>query len=287
MAVPSAQALSTALRKSRLARALAGFQRNNQAITAGHLAFLALVSLFPFLIVLVTVAGVIGSTASAQLALARGLDALPPDVAGVLGPVADQITAEPRGGVLTLGLASALWAASSGLEALRFAFNRAYRVRQQRQLWWRRLQSLMLTLLFASVVAAATLLNVVVPLLVDAAATLLDRPEWRTTGGPVVSGAMGGIVLVLATAALYRTLPRPDVGWLEALPGALVAVVGWMALANLFGLYLAEVAHLSPTYGSLGGVVATLLFFYLTACVVLFGCELNAAARHPPNDARP
>jgi len=94
-------------------------------------------------------------------------------------------------------------------------------------------------------------------------------------------------LLVVTLTAVYKVLPRPRVRWVEALPGAILAVILWFALAQAFGFYLREVASLSVTYGSLGGVVAALVFFYLTACVVLFGCEFNAAARHPVGDGRP
>lgn len=264
----------------RLRAAASGFERNHQFITAGHLAFVGLFALFPFLIVLVTVAGVVGSTEAASRAIETALAQVPEDVARAVGPVATQVVEAPRGGALTIGLVTALWAASSGFEALRYAFNRAYGVHQPRQLWQRRLQSLALTLVFAVVVVLATLSVVVVPMVVEAAAGLLDLPELRERGTRWLSRAFGLATLVLATAAVYRVLPRPKLRWREVVPGAVVAVVGWFALASAFGLYLREVASLSLTYGSLGGIVATLIFLYLTACVVLFGCEVNAAGRH-------
>jgi len=274
--------------RRRLRCAARGFERNHQFITAGHLAFVGIFTLFPFLIVLVSVAGVVGSTEAAREALATALEQVPDDIARALGPVAEEVIAAPRSGTVTFGLLTALWAASSGFEALRYAFNRAYGVQQPRQLWQRRAQSLALTLVFALVVVLATLSVVVVPFVVDVAVSALDLADWRERGVNLASSGLGLGVFILATAAVYKVLPRPRVGWLEVLPGAVLAVLGWFVLASAFGFYLAEVATLSLTYGSLGGVVATLVFFYLTACVVLFGCEFNAAGNHADNnDAGP
>ena len=271
----------------RLRSAALRFSHHHQFITAGHLAFVALFALFPFLIVLVTIAAAIGSTAAAEQALATAFEQLPTEVARTLAPVTEQVIDAPRRGALTLGLIAALWAASAGFEALRYGFNRAYGVFSSRQAWVRRVQSLALTLLLAVVVILATLGVVVVPLAVRAAAALADVPEWQESASAFTSRGFGVALLVVTLTAVYKVLPRPRVRWVEALPGAILAVILWFALAQAFGFYLREVASLSVTYGSLGGVVAALVFFYLTACVVLFGCEFNAAARHPVGDGRP
>ncbi len=268
----------------RLRRAVAGFERNQHFITAGHLAFVGFFALFPFLIVLVYVAAAIGSTEAAREALDAALAQMPAEVADALGPVAEQLVTTPRGGTLTFGLITALWAASSSFEALRYAFNRAYEVREPRQAWWRRAQSLALTLLFALGIVLATLSVVVVPIAVDLAAALLDLPSLRERGTTVISRSLGLSLLVAATAAIYKVLPRVPIAWSAALPGAVLCVAGFFALASAFGFYLTEIATLSLTYGSLGGVVATLVFFYLTGCVVLFGCEFNAAGDHAAGD---
>jgi membrane protein len=271
----------------RLRAAAAAFDEHHQFITAGHLAFVGLFALFPFLIVLVTIAAAVGSTEAAGRALAAAFQQMPADVANALRPVTQEILNAPRRGALTIGLISALWAASSGFEALRYGFNRAYGVVAPRQAWIRRAQSLGLTLVFAVVVIVATLGVVVVPLAVRLAAGLVDVAEWQETASALTSRGLGVALLVVALNAIYKVLPRPRLRWLHALPGAVLAVVLWFALANAFGFYLREFAMLSVTYGSLGGVVAALVFFYLTACVVLFGCEYNAVARHQRAQARP
>ncbi len=266
---------------ARWVRAFNGFNDNHQSIHAGHIAFVALLSLFPFLIVLVSVAGLIGSIEAAAEFLDMAMDQMPADVAAALGPVASEIVDAPRRGVLTIGLGAALWAASTGFEALRYAFNQAYGAQQLRQLWWRRLQSLGLTILFALVVIFTTFSMVIVPRLVAVGAALLNRPDAAVPIVPWFGPLIAFVVLVVMTAALFQVLPRARPRWLEVLPGAVFTVVGWIVCAQLFNLYLVHVAAYSITYGSLGGVVATLMFFYIAAAVLLFGCELNAAGHRP------
>ena len=277
LAVPSSEGRRGSW--ARLHRAVIGFADHNQSMHAGHIAFVGLLSLFPFVMVLVALAGLVGSTETAAKALDAALEQVPAEVARVVGPVAHDIVHAPRGGILTLGLVAALWAASAGFEALRYAFDRAYGIRATRQLWWRRLESLALTLAFALSVLLAGLALVVAPRLVRLVGGLVDRPEWSQLALPWFGPLLGATFVVGVTAALFKVLPALPLTWGEVLPGAIVTVLGWLVAGRAFELYLTHVAVYSLTYGSLGGVVATLMFFYVAAAVLLLGCEINAAGR--------
>jgi membrane protein len=267
---------------SRLYRAAIAFDTHNQSIHAGHIAFVGLLSLFPFLIVLVAVAGLVGSTQTAAEALTVALLQMPDDVASAIGPVAWEIVHAPRGGILTLGAIAALWAASTGFEALRYAFDRAYGLRATRQIWWRRLQSLALTIAFAMSILLATLSLVVIPKLLRLTGRVLNEPLLAAIDLPWFGPLFAGATVLAVTMALFKVLPEVKLGWLEVLPGAIVTVVGWVVAVWAFELYLTHVAAYSVTYGSLGGVVAALMFFYVAAAILLFGCEVNAAGRRLP-----
>ncbi|MEO1089017.1 MAG: YihY/virulence factor BrkB family protein [Pseudomonadota bacterium] len=260
-----------------LREATRAFNDHQQAVVAGHLAFVALLSLFPFLVIVVALAAAVGSTEAATEVLEVALAELPEDVAAALGPVARDIAGAPRTGTVTFGFLAALWVASSGFEALRYAFNLAYHVQQQRQLWWRRLHSLAVTLAFAASVLLATISVVVVPLVLKGIAALLDRPSLADVDVPLAGPIVGVALLILFTAILYKVLPRPQLRLVDTLPGAVLAVAAWYGATVAFTFYLEHVATYSITYGSLGGVAATLVFFYVVAGVVLFGCEFNAA----------
>src|SRR5690606_41666510 len=84
-------------------------------------------------------------------------------------------------------------------------------------------------------------------------------------------------VMVAALMALHRWLPGRRLRWTSLLPGVLATAFLWLAFASLFSLYVANLGNYGATYGSLGGVIITLLFFYVSAVLFIFGAELNAA----------
>ena len=142
---------------------------------AGHIAYMGLFALFPFLIFVVALAGFLGQGAAADNSVQLGLELLPDDVASALRPAIDEVRRAPHAGLMTFGILATLWAASSGLEALRHALNRAYAVADQPSFWRTRLESLLLTILAAIVVIVVTILLVVVPLVLDAVQILFHR----------------------------------------------------------------------------------------------------------------
>lgn len=238
---------------------------------------MSLLALFPFLIFLLALAGFLGQTDAAARFVALTLANLPPEVAATLrGPV-DEIVGARRGGLLTFGIVAALWSAGSGLEALRTAVNRAYGVSQARPIWLNRLESFLLVVAAALAIILAMLLLVLGPKLWEAVQFLLGLPEaWRQLWLPVQY--VGGLATMLgAVCAVYYLLPNIHLRLRWILPGAALAVVFWLVAASAFSLYLANFGRYAVTYGSLGGVVGALLFFYISAAILLFGAELNAA----------
>ena len=207
------------------------------------------------------------------------LTSVPPEVREVLGPPIEEILTQRRPGLLTVSILVALWAASSGVEALRVGLNEAHAVEAAPALWWRRLQSLALTLLLAAAILAATIAVVAGPFIWRLLEPLLELPErWRL---PYVAlrYALGGVVLLAVIWALYYILPNRAMRRRDALPGAVAAVVLWSVAASLFSWYLGNLANFSVTYGSLGGIAVSLFFFYVAAAIFIFGAEINAAIR--------
>jgi membrane protein len=246
---------------------------------AGYMAFAAFTSLFPFLIFLAALASFLGTAETADEVVDGMFLFLPDDVATTLAPAVHEVMAGRRGGLLTFGVLATLWTASSGVEALRDALDRAYGVEDLEPIWWRRLQSVAVVVLGALllfVVSLAVILGPVLWRLVE----FLEAPgagaELAWTLGRY---ALATLVLAAGLLALHRWLP--GAGWpLRAvLPGVLLTLGLWLLGASLFSLYLGTVADYSVTYGSLGGVVITLFFFYLTAVLFILGAEYNAVRR--------
>ena len=157
--------------------------------------------------------------------------------------------------------------------------NKAYGVEEPRPIWFCRLQSLAFTIIFSISIMMVMLVLVIGPVLWSYIQPLLKVPwEWGSfTRRCAIFVAMA--LLYLVVALLYRWLPSRHLPRREVLPGAAVTVVLWLILASLFSLYLQNLGRFSVTYGSLGGIVITLMFFYLSAMIFIFGAEINSARR--------
>jgi membrane protein len=257
--------------------ALVNFLADDGAQRAGHIAFASLFAIFPFLIFLVALAGFLGQSEAATVFIASVFEVMPEEVGQAIRPAVDEVLARTRGGLLTLSLLGAIWAATSGVEALRVGLNRAYRVPIRKPFWQRRAYDLLFVavgtvgLLFAmvAVVAGPAIWGLLVEF-VGAPAPL----RWAWNAGRYASGALGLFVVI---CLLYRWLPDRRQRWSLVVPGAVVAVLAWLGVATLFTIYLSDFSSYTMTYGSLGGVVVTLLFFYLGAAAFIYGAEYNAA----------
>ncbi len=201
---------------------------------------------------------------------------LPAEVVATLEPVVAEVLEVRRGGVLTLSLLGTLWVAGSGVEAFRAALNLAHGVSRPRPFWVRRLHDI--GLVVASALAIVVVMTAVVfgPLLWRALTWLFTVPEswhwiWNT------ARYFAGVVVLVATVLIfYRFLPNARLSLVMVVPGALLASALWLMVATGFSVYLDHLGAYSVTYGSLGGVITTLLFFYISAAVFILGAEFNA-----------
>jgi membrane protein len=246
---------------------------------AGHIAFMTLFSAFPFLIFLTTLAAEVGQTEAARNFVTMALNALPDEVSAAIRPAIEEVVSTRRTGLMTISILAALWATSSGIEALREALNKAYGVEETRPIWFLRLQSLAFTIIFSICIILIMLVLVIGPVLWSYIQPLLDVPwEWGWFY-EALRYFLAVALLYLVVALLYRWLPSRHLPRREILPGAAVTIVLWVALASLFSLYLQNLGRFSMTYGSMGGIVVTLLFFYVSALIFIFGAEINSARR--------
>jgi membrane protein len=246
---------------------------------AGHIAFMTLFSLFPFLIFLFTLAGEIGQTDAARDFVTMALQALPKEVSEAIRPAIEGVISTRRTGLMTISILASLWATSSGIEALREALNKAYGIEEIRPLWLLRLQSLAFTIIFSIIIIVVMLVLVIGPVVWSYVQPHLKVPWQWGWFYEALRYVIGIGLLYLVVALLYRWLPSRHLPRREVLPGAAITVLLWLALASLFSLYLQNLGRFSVTYGSLGGIVITLMFFYISALIFIFGAEINSARR--------
>jgi membrane protein len=246
---------------------------------ASHIALSTLMALFPFLIVLTSLAGFFGSKELADQAAGLMLQVWPKQVADSLGGEIHDVLTTTRGDVLTIGVALAVYFASNGVEALRVALNRAYAVIEPRRWYWLRLESIGYTLVAAFASLAMAFLIVLGPLMLDAARRHI--PFFVESNERFLFYARYGVTIsamVVALFILHAWLPAGRRGFLQILPGIIFTMVGSLISGIVFGQYLTQFANNYVTmYAGLASVIIALVFLYFIAAVFVYGGELNAA----------
>lgn len=263
---------------------LTDYGRDQGGVLAGYIAYSAMLSGFPFLIFSTALAALAIGRNSSDEAFALLFDAVPPHVAQTLEPVLRQVISQNNQSILTLSGVGALWAASNGVEAVRIALDKAYGVTHPRNFVLNRLISIGFVLL-------ATLTFLILAVLIIFAPLMLQLVEFYT-GAMVPSGVDAAryvialILLVLIFALMHLILPERPMSGMVLWPGILASVTIWVLAATGLSVYVAYSPTYSLTYGTLAGVVVTLLFFYLTGVAIILGAEINAVANRRPSEGK-
>lgn len=245
------------------------------SLLAAGVAFYAMLALVPTLVALVSLYGLVADPADIQRNVDDVLAAAPTEVRDLvesqLSSIVEASSSGLRLGAL-IGLAAALWSASSGMKNLITAVNRAYHEDETRGFLRLRATSLLLTVGLMVLGGAAFLGLVIAPnALSDRGGTGVVR-----TGLMIVRWPLAAVVLVLALAVIYRYAPnRDEPRWNWVSPGAVLATVIWLIASAGFSIYAANFGEYNETYGALGAVVVVMLWLYISAYVVIAGAELN------------
>jgi len=246
---------------------------------ASHIALSALMAFFPFLIVLASLAGFLGSKELADQAASLMLQVWPSQAADALVTQVHDVLTQTRGDALTLGLALSLYFSSNGVESLRVGLNRAYGVTETRPWYWLRLESIGYTLIAALVSLVLALLLVLGPLLLATARyylPLIIEPKAHLLN--FARYAVAVVSLVIALFVLHAWLPAGHRTLRQIMPGIAFTVIASLVSAAGFGQYLARFTNnYVTTYAGLASVVIALVFLYFIAAIFIYGGALNAA----------
>lgn len=242
---------------------------------AGYLAFLGLLSLFPFLVFFAAIVGLFGESSIGTEFVSLLLSNLPVRVAEALRPRIDEIISGPPQGLLTLAIVGAIWTASSAVEGLRTTLNRAHRVYSPPAYIWRRLLSIAQFLIITLIIIIAMSALIFIPLILERLPGIWNitealDPIWLYIRYTLISAA-----LFFGVSTLYYTLPNVRLKWRDVMPGALIVVILWLFAGLLFSSYLSHFQQVNVIYGSLGGVIVALLFFYIINLIFIYGAEFN------------
>jgi membrane protein len=246
---------------------------------SAQVAFYFIFALFPLLLFLVTLSGLIlGSSGELRQELFFYLRQVMPGAAyELVRETIETVTEGSGGGKLTLGLLIALWSASAGFDSIRNALNNVYNTEENRPYWRIKLQSLLFTLILTVAILLALAFVVYGLELLTYLLTSFGLPVPPTFVLVIIQFAVVLALLLAVFATLYAYAPAHEKArWVWVTPGAVIGVGLWILVSLLFRLYLQYFDSYNETYGSLGAVIILLLWLYLTALVILTGGVVNS-----------
>jgi membrane protein len=254
------------------------FSRDNLTDWAAALTYYGILSVFPALIALVSILGLVGQSATKPL-----LDNLRGFAPGPAHQILDNALhglTQSRGGagiLFVVGLAGALWAASGYIGAFIRASNVIWDVEEGRPIWKTIPLRLGITILMLVLLAVTAVAVVVTGPLADKAGKLLGIGGTAVTVWDIAKWPILIVIVGVMFSILYYASPnvrQPGFRWVT--PGGIVAVLAWILASAAFGIYVANFGSYNKTYGSLGAIIIFLVWLWLTNVAILFGAELNA-----------
>ena len=261
-----------------LQRTFQSFGDTKAAESASSIAYYALFSLFPTVLFIIALASSILRNEETQETVLTFVGDFLPTAENLINQNIERAL-QLQGAVQIVSLIGLLWAASGVFTVLATNINRAWHTAEERNFIQGRLLALSIVVILAALfilwITFTTLLNLLPLLEIPLFGTLniYDTYVWS-----LISRFLPSIFLLIAFLNLYRWVPNTRVMWREAIFGALVAVVGFDLVTSGFRWYLTSgLARYQVVYGSLGAVVALMLWLYLSSVVVLFGAHLSAA----------
>jgi membrane protein len=242
---------------------------------AGYLAFLSILSFFPSLIFLIAVIGLFGESKIGTDFLHELVSSLPNEMSRGLTPRINEIISGPSDGYLTIAIIGVIWTASSSVEGCRTILNRAYRVAFPPPYILRRLISIFEFFIIIFVIISGILIFVIVPVILKyfekqfSIKLAIDYDFFYLRQLAIFS------ILTISTSVLYFALPNVKQKIWQTIPGSILAVILWITLVDFFSLYLENFDQMNFVYGSIAGIIISLMFFYLISLVFIFGAEFN------------
>jgi membrane protein len=263
-----------------LRRTFDAFRADNLTDRAAALTYYGLLSLFPAVIAVVSVVGLVGDPATTTRKVTDVITEIGPESAAetFAGPVESIATHQGTAGVaFVLGIAVALWSASGYVGAFMRASNAIYEEEEERPFWKLRPLQIAITLAMVVLTALLALGLVVSGPLVGAIANAVGLGSTAVTLWNILRWPAMAAIFIGMVSLLYYTAPDAELrGFRYVTPGSAVAIVAWAAASAAFALYVANFGSYDKTYGTLGGLIALLVWLWISNLAILFGAELNA-----------
>ncbi|MCP6695588.1 YihY/virulence factor BrkB family protein [Pseudomonas donghuensis] len=268
-----------------LVRTVKEFLDDEMSTYASALAYQMLFSLFPFLLFLIALIGFLHLPDFFSWLRLQSELVLPPQALEQVNPVIDQLQ-QSKGGLLSVGIVIALWTASAGVRLMMSAMNAAYDVVEGRPVWKRFALSVIYTVGIAGMLLAAAALMVLGPQVMEWIASQIGMQEFIVTLWTVLRWPAIIILMMVAVALIYYVMPDVKQTFRLITPGSVLAVVVWIIASLGFGYYVKTFADYNAMYGSIGAIIVLLLYFYISAAVLLLGAEMNAVIERMSEESK-
>ncbi|TAE80184.1 MAG: YihY/virulence factor BrkB family protein [Alphaproteobacteria bacterium] len=244
---------------------------------AGYLAYLSMLALFPFLVLIVFVLGTLGEGHVGSEFIQSMFASLPQHAVDALRPRIEEISVNPPNGLVTFSIIGAIWTASSAVEGLRTVLNRAYHVSTPPAYIFRRLLSVAQLLFFAALLVIGMMVLVFVPIVTHKVEAWLGVHFLSQAFYDVqrVLYSFSALIMLCVVAYLYYILPNIRQRLIDVVPGAIVTLMLWVIAARAYTAYLSSFNQVNLIYGSLGGIIASLIFFFIINLCFIIGAEFN------------
>ncbi len=203
-------------------------------------------------------------------------DYIPEGLADTLSTTILQVISEPQGGLVSFGVLATIWSASNGVNALIRAVNRSYNTEETRNFIKLRLLSILLTIAMIIVIVVTLLLPVFGHVIIETLETYFSLPHETANVLNRLRWIIGIGLMTFVLMILYRVAPNIPLTFKQVIVGAVTATVGWQIISLLFSSYVSNFGNYTATYGSLGGVIILMLWFFLTGLILVIGGEINA-----------
>jgi membrane protein len=261
-----------------LKRTAREFREDNLTDWAAALTYYGVLAIFPALIVLTSVLGLIGESATRPLLDELGSFAPGPAKEILTNAIKNLEGDQGAAGVLfVVGLLAALWSASGYVAAFMRASNAIYDIEEGRPIWKTLPVRVGLTVVLLLLLVVTTLAVVLTGGIAEKAGDLIGLGSTAVTVWNIAKWPVLLLIVSLMFAFLYWAAPnvkQPGFRWVS--PGGILAVVGWLVASAAFAFYVSNFGSYNKTYGALGGVIVFLVWLWISNIMILLGAELNA-----------
>ncbi|MBY7142728.1 YihY/virulence factor BrkB family protein [Virgibacillus sp. NKC19-3] len=244
---------------------------------AAQLAYFFLLSLFPFLLFLLTLVGYLPIEESRVIAAIT--DYAPAQITDLINANISQLINQQNGGLLSIGIIGTLWAASNAINALTKALNKAYEVEEDRLFIVSRLIAIVLTIAMVLIICIAFLLPIFGQMIGESIFSLFGLSEGFLTVWEAMRWLVSSLVFFIVFLTLYKLAPNIKVYFKNVIWGALFSTISWQLVSLGFSFYVNNMGNYSATYGSLGAVIVLMIWLYISGIIIMTGGVINAVVR--------